>query len=72
MEVSAEQEIKQIKMEKPHVVVLGAGASYAAFPKGDKNGVKLPIMNNFVDVLGLGEFLSKTGINFETDNFEEI
>jgi len=25
-------------MERPHVVILGAGASYAAFPNGDKNG----------------------------------
>ena len=33
MEVSAEQEINQIEVGKPHVVILGAGASYAP-PKG--------------------------------------
>lgn len=37
----------------PHVVILGAGASLAAFPKGDKNGKKLPLMNSLVDTLGL-------------------
>lgn len=72
MEVSVEQEIEQIQMGKPHVVILGAGASYAAFLNGDRNGVKLPLMNNFVDVLGLNELLSQTGIDFDTDNFEEI
>ncbi len=50
---SVEQEIQQIQMSKPHVVILGAGASYAAFPNGDKNEVRLPLMNNFVDILGL-------------------
>jgi hypothetical protein len=72
MEVSVVQEIKQIQMGKPHVVILGAGASYAAFQNGDKNGIKLPLMNNFVDILGLNDLLSKTGINFKTDNFEII
>ena len=38
MEVSIEQEINQIEVGKPHLVILGAGASYAAFPNGDKNG----------------------------------
>lgn len=72
MEVSIEQEIKQIQMGKPHVVILGAGASYAAFPSGDKNDVRLPLMNNFVDILGLNDLLCQTGINFEVDNFESI
>lgn len=32
LEVSAQQEIQQLCMERPHVVILGAGASRAAFP----------------------------------------
>lgn len=72
MEVSVEQEIEQIQMGKPHVVILGAGASYASFLNGDKNGVKFPLMNNFVNILGLNDLLSQTSINFETDNFEKI
>jgi len=35
MEVSVEQEIKQIQMGKPHVAIPGAGASQAAFPNGE-------------------------------------
>lgn len=72
MEVSVDQEIKQIQMRKPHVVILGAGASCAAFPNGDKHGVRLPLMNNFVDILGLNSLLSQAGVDFGTDNFEEI
>lgn len=71
-EISVQQEIQQIEMDKPHVVILGAGASFAAFPKGDKNGLRLPLMNNFVDILRLNGLLSQAGINFKTNNFEDI
>lgn len=56
----------------PHIVILGAGASKAAFPDGDKNGKQLPLMNNFVKVLGLRKSLKKHGINYEKKNFEKI
>jgi len=59
MEVSTEQEINQIEVGKPHVVILGAGASYAAFPNGDKNRKKLPLMNNFVETLGIEELIER-------------
>lgn len=72
MEVSAEEEIRQIEMDKPHVVILGAGASYAAFPNGDKNGRKLPLMNNFVETLGIEKLIGRTGLAFSSDNFEDI
>lgn len=56
---------------KPHVVLLGAGASLAAFPNGDKNGLKLPIMIDFVEVLGLEQLLKKNNIQ-TSGNFEDI
>ena len=59
-------------MGKPHVVILGAGASRAAFPKGDKNGLRLPLMDDFVEVLGLDHLLCQTGIDFNTVNFEKV
>ena len=37
-EFSVEEEINQILINRPHVVILGAGASRAACPSGDKNG----------------------------------
>lgn len=39
--------------EMPHLVILGAGASLAAFPNGDKHGRKLPLMNSLVEKLDL-------------------
>lgn len=72
MRVSVEEEIKQIEMAEPHVVILGAGASYASFPEGDKNGRKLPLMNNFVETLGIEDLISRTGLTFSSSNFEDI
>lgn len=72
MEMTVQEEVSQIKMEKPHVVILGAGASYAAFPNGDKYGKRLPLMNNFIQVLGLENLLAEALNEFKTSNFEEI
>lgn len=72
MEFTKEQEIEQIKMGKPHVVILGAGASYAAFPNGDRNDKKLPLMNTLVNTLGLDDILKSSGLNFHSTNFEDI
>jgi hypothetical protein len=57
---------------KPHVVILGAGASYAAFPNGDTNGKKLPLMNNLVDTLGIEKLFEKAGLKTTSVNFEDI
>lgn len=34
-------EIKSLQMQRPHLVILGAGTSLAAFPTGDRHGRKL-------------------------------
>jgi hypothetical protein len=36
----------------PHVVVLGAGASRAAFPHGDRHGKILPLVDGLAEVVG--------------------
>jgi hypothetical protein len=72
MENSIQSEINQIEMRKPHVVILGAGASRAAFPEGDKYGQRIPLMNNFVEILELDDLLHDPHIKFESDNFEDI
>ncbi len=57
----------------PHVVILGAGASVAACPYGDRRGRRLPLMANFVDVVGLGPLLETAGVSFDGEqNFELI
>jgi hypothetical protein len=56
----------------PHVVILGAGASVAAFPKGDRNGLRLPVMKNFAEVLGLQPLLDEAGFVQGQENFEDL
>jgi hypothetical protein len=72
MENSIQSEINQIEMKKPHVVILGAGASYAAFPNGDKYCKRIPLMNNLVEILELDDLLRDSHIKFKSDNFEDI
>lgn len=57
-------------MGRPHLVVLGAGATMAAFPDGDRNGRKLPLMHNVVEVCGLQSILDKHNINYVGNDFE--
>ncbi|WP_058465841.1 hypothetical protein [Legionella cincinnatiensis] len=56
---------------KPHVVLLGAGASMVSFPCGDANGNRLPVMNNLIEIVHLEEILKKHHLN-PTVNFEKI
>jgi hypothetical protein len=72
MFISAADEIKQVQMERPHVVILGAGASLAALPNGDKSGKGLPLMDNFIATLGIESLINKTGLTFKSNNFEDI
>jgi hypothetical protein len=62
---------KQIS-DAPHVVIIGAGASLAACPGGDKNGNKLPLMNDLIDVVGLRPILRDYGINDAIPDFESF
>lgn len=70
--VSIEQEINQITVSRPHVVVLGAGASLAALPDGDRNGNKLPLMANLIEVTGISEILKKFKVAAPDLNFEDF
>lgn len=63
----------ELKMkQRPHVVILGAGASVAAIPKGDKNGHVISVMTGFVDKLGLSEVIDKCNLSTDSDNLEDI
>ncbi|MBJ7881938.1 hypothetical protein [Gelidibacter salicanalis] len=55
----------------PHLILLGAGGSLASFPNGDRNGMKLPLMNSLVDELDLYKFIPKYYENLITD-FEKL
>lgn len=72
MDYSEKSEIKDTSIERPHVFILGAGASRAAFPNGDKHGKIIPLMNELVEVVGLGDLVKGCGIEAPYDDFESI
>jgi hypothetical protein len=69
---SRDELIRNPAMQRPHVVILGAGASVASSPNGDKNGRRLPTMDNFVEILGLQGLLEKNGIANPYQKFETL
>ena len=67
-----EEEVKSLQMKRPHLVILGAGASVAAFPAGDPSGTRLPVMCTFTETVGLTALLREAGIPGPYDDFEAI
>lgn len=58
--------------KRPHVVILGAGASCATIPNGDKYGKKISAMSGFIEKLGLSDIISRVTLNTKSDNLEDI
>jgi hypothetical protein len=58
--------------DSPHVVILGAGASKAALPKGDANGRLIPVMAEIVKLAGLKPLLTEHGVTSGYDDFESL
>lgn len=62
-----------VSVQRPHLVLLGAGASRAAFPNGEKNGLIPPLMDDFFDIVEeLSDYLEKHGIEYKGKNFEDV
>src|SRR5277367_2879167 len=55
----------------PHIVILGAGASRACCVIGDRYGRRLPLMNDLIECVGIGEIIRESG-NDPAANFEAI
>lgn len=58
--------------KRPHVVLLGAGASVATIPRGDKNGKKISAMKGFIEKLGMSSIISSISLATDSDNLEDI
>ena len=67
-----DEQRQDVSAHRPHVVVLGAGASLQAFPNGDKHGKRLPLMNNIIYILELGNILKSYGVEYRNENLEVI
>lgn len=57
---------------KRHTVILGAGATIAAIPNGDKNGRKSSVMNGLIEKLNLQEVLDGIELRTQSSNLEDI
>lgn len=57
---------------RPHVVILGAGASVATIPNGDKNGKQSSIMNGLIEKLNLIDVIEGVDLKTKSNNLEDI
>jgi hypothetical protein len=57
---------------RAHTVILGAGATVAAIPSGDKNGNKSSVMNGLIEKLHLENILHGIILNTKSSNLEDI
>ncbi|MBS1723481.1 MAG: hypothetical protein JSS66_11065 [Armatimonadetes bacterium] len=62
----------ELSWERPHLLLLGAGASKAAFLSGDAKGHELPVMANLVQVCSLSSLLHDAGLHDGHDDFESL
>jgi len=65
-------EYERVMKKRPHVVILGAGASVAAIPLGDADGRKTSVMNGFIEKLGMRDLLESIQLKTKSDNLEDI
>lgn len=73
MIVRAQQLIGNPRDMRPHVVLLGAGASRAAFPNGDAAGRQIPVMGDLVDIVELQPLIDRADLEIGQErNFEVI
>lgn len=68
----SQDEIKSIENTRPHVVILGAGATMATIPHGDKNGRPCSVMHGFMQNIGLESILQKVNLDTQSENIEDI
>lgn len=73
--MTKEEEIQQVHGQGTHVVILGAGASYASTLRNpERYGKKLPLMRNIVDVVGLQSIVNTlpSEIKIFKEDFEKL
>ena len=67
-----EKELFEIENTRPHVVILGAGATIATIPSGDKNGRHCSVMHGFIKRLNLDAILNNVKLYTQSENIEDI
>lgn len=67
-----EFELANLMLSRPHLFILGAGATKATIPNGDKYGRQSPVMNNFMQELGIENLLTGVELETKSNNIETI
>ncbi len=57
---------------RAHTVILGAGATIAAIPNGDRHGRKSSVMNGLIEKLNIQDVLRGVHLSTTSDNLEDI
>lgn len=71
--MTIEEGISQVYGGGGHVVILGAGASIAStYRNPEKNGKKLPSMDNFSELVGLQDLIINVPKGLRANNFEKL
>lgn len=65
-------EYQCLMKNRPHVVILGAGATIATIPNGDKNGRCSSVMDGFLEKLGMLDIIKGANLVTESQNLEDI
>lgn len=65
-------EVELFFKNRPHLVILGAGASIATIINGDKNGKKISAMDGFIKNLGLDYLFENVKLKTKSSNLEDI
>ena len=65
-------DIAEIMRSRPHLFILGAGATKATIPKGDKFGRQSPVMENFMQEIGIDGLLDGVALKTKSKNIETI
>jgi len=72
MSRSEKNDIAEIMRLRPHLFILGAGATKATIPNGDKYGRQSPVMENFMHEIGIDRLLEGVKLKTKSKNIEDI
>lgn len=72
MNQNEELDITELMRRRPHLFILGAGATKATIPNGDKYGRKSPVMENFMKEIGIDNLLEGVELKTKSHNIEDI
>lgn len=72
MKQNEEIDIVELMRRRPHLFILGAGATKATIPNGDKYGRLSPVMENFLREIGIESLLNRVKLKTKSHNIEAI